>query len=673
MARPTRPPSPAFLVSLAVLLTLFHALLGLTASIDHSVAFDETAHLTAGYSYNRYGDFRLHPENGNLPQRWAALPMLVLDPVFPPIHTSVAWKRSNVWVLGHEFLFRSGNNTDFIVFCGRAMITLFSAATGLLIFFLARRLFGWRGAFLSLGFFVFSPAFLAHGALATSDAMVAFFFLATVSAWWWHLEQPSWPRLLLVGLLLGLACVTKFSAALLLPMLGLLALLRLVPDPPSGQTRLRRALAMSRDSAICGALAWLTIWAFFNFSYSAFATAPSGSAIAFERLWNEPPRPGLVAEIVSLIRDLRLLPEAYLHGFEFTYYNAQARDAFLNGERSTAGWWSFFPFAFAVKTTLPLLLLLLGGAFFGARSLLRDATARATRLRRQLWSVAPLLVLFGIYWAFAVTSHLNIGHRHILPTYPVLFVLLGAFGPALEWRQPAVFALVGALAFWHAGESLRIRPHYLAYFNQLVGGPENGYRHLVDSSLDWGQELPGLSRWLAENNPGPQRQPVYLAYFGTGDPAYEGLHAAPLLWQTYPPAGPWKRPEPGLYCVSATLLQEVYTVVSPKWDVWRERHYQRLRLTADELILQDPSVPAALRPPQAPPRSARQQLAAERFSILRFARLCQYLRIRKPDAVIGHAMFIFRLDRREVDPVIHGSAGDLAAAVERALHDRELR
>jgi 4-amino-4-deoxy-L-arabinose transferase and related glycosyltransferases of PMT family len=657
VARSTRPPSTAFLLSLAVLLAFFHAVLGLTATTDHSVTFDEPAHLTAGYTYNRFGDFRLHPENGNLPQRWAALPLLAIDPVFPPLDTTVAWQRGNVWVLGREFLFESGNNTAFIVWCGRAMITLVSAATGLLIFFLSRRHFGWRGAFVSLGFFVFSPTFLAHGALATSDAMIAFFFLATVSAWWRHLESPSWPRLLLAGLLLGLACVTKFSAALLLPMLGLLALLRLTRDPP-GLARQRLAGSLALAGLICLAIAWSVIWASYEFNYTAFTTAPPESNLSFERPWDESSAPTFVLRVVALLREWRAMPEAYLHGFEFTYRFAQARDAFLNGERSTGGWWSFFPIAFAIKTTLPLLLLLATGLLISLRAF------RQTALRPRLWPLAPLLVLFGIYWLFALTSHLNIGHRHILPTYPVLFVLLGAFGPLLDLRRPAVLSLVLAVGAWHAVESFRARPHYLAYFNQLVGGPANGHRHLVDSSLDWGQELPGLARWLAEHNTGPDRVPAYLAYFGTADPAYEGVRAAPLIWDTYPPTEPWRPLEPGLYCVSATLLQQVYSDTPREWDVWHENLFQRLRPLEPDLLAQDP---ARAGPPDAPGPDAQLLLAAKRYSLLRFARLSQYLRIRKPDAVIGHALFIHRLDRTETDAVLHGSPADFAAAMERLL------
>ena len=233
--RSVRPPSEAFLLSLAVLLALLHAVLATTATVGTSITHDEIAHLTAGRAYNTLGDFRLQPENGNLPQRWAALPMNAIGPRLPPLAGDPAWQQADVWVFGNEFFYRSGNPADLMIFAGRAMISLFSAGTGLLVFFWSRKLFGTRGAFLSLGLYVFCPNLLAHGALATSDATMSFFLLAAVTAWWWQLDALTWRRVLLSALVFALACVAKFSAVLLPPMFALLALLRFFgPRPPRG-------------------------------------------------------------------------------------------------------------------------------------------------------------------------------------------------------------------------------------------------------------------------------------------------------------------------------------------------------------------------------------------------------------------------------------------------------
>ena len=200
------------------------------------------------------------------------------------------------------------------------------------------------------------------------------------------------------------------------------------------------------------------------------------------------------------------------------------------------------------------------------------------------YRTAPLWVLFVVYWSFAIPSHLNIGHRHILPTYPPMLMLAGgswfwlaglqrliasaarrglhAWLAARRWPALACLVLVSIGLF--AAESLWRWPNYLAYFNQLVGGPSHAYRHLVDSSLDWGQELPALKQWLAEKKlDGSSNENTYLSYFGIGSPAYYGIPRRRFC-RAIPGARRSGFPEPlkaGTYCISATMLQNLYMTV----------------------------------------------------------------------------------------------------------------
>jgi hypothetical protein len=117
--------------------------------------------------------------------------------------------------------------------------------------------------------------------------------------------------------------------------------------------------------------------------------------------------------------------------------------------------------------------------------------------------------------------------------------------------------VVGALGLWQAAATGLAYPSYLAYFNELGGGPRQGWRHLVDSSLDWGQDLKGLRLWMARNRVAE----VKLAYFGTADTRYYGV-AGPRLpgYQPPPPSATVYAVAPGdVVAVSATLLQGVYT------------------------------------------------------------------------------------------------------------------
>lgn len=656
--RVAHPPSLAFLTTLAVVLAVLHAVMAVTAMVAKSVTADEIAHLTAGQAYNTRGDYRLQPENGNLPQRLAALPLTLAGDPLPPTTLEI-WKTADVWKYGRLFFFGGSLPTGERLFLGRAVIALVSAATSLLVFCWSRALFGWAGGFLSLGLFVFCPTFLAHGALATSDVTMAFFFLAAVGAWWGHLTNPGARWATISAATLGLAFVAKFSAVLLPPMLATIGLVWAWGEAQANGWR-RPLLRLARSTAIHGVIAWAVIWCFYGFRFSPFAPELAEGA-TFNHGWGWLLSGiGLPAKIIWRLKEWRILPEAWLHGLTFVLQFSRARGAFMSGEYSVTGWVVFFPWAFLIKTPLPLMLLVLTGAVAALRRIFtRPIGATLPRLR----PLTPLAALFVVYGVTSLLSHLNIGHRHILPMYPVLFIAAGWLARGLDARRPLVAAYLAVLLLWHAGESWRARPHYLAYFNQIVGGSSNGWRHLVDSSLDWGQDLPGLKAWLDAHARGEK---VFLSYFGTGDARYEGISATALPTLPNPESRKWHALAPGIYAISATMLQHVYSDFRGEWTLGFEREFQQLRPLEPSLLAfqHRPDRRAALLQ-EAPEQNWT--TAWKRYEALRFARLCHYLRVRRADASIGHSILVYRLNAAEIAAATGGSARDWRAAIERAV------
>ncbi|AOS44541.1 hypothetical protein Verru16b_01604 [Lacunisphaera limnophila] len=630
---------------------------------DKSNTADELAHLTGGYTFNRYNDYRMHPENGNLPQRWQALPAVIMGATYPDLQDP-NWRESNVWQTGHRFFFGAGNNPARMLTGARAMNALFGAAVLLLVPYWAWHLFGPAGALVALVFGATCPTLLAHSGLATSDMAMAFFLLAAVSAWWWHLHDPRRRVLALSAVTFGLACVAKFSAVLLPPLFGLLTVAALLVSRSAPRLRWR---PFGFSLLTHGLAAFLIIWAAFGFRYSAFNPAlPAGE---FNLAWDYVLSfGGLKAAVVSLCRDWRLLPEGFLYGLMFVLKHAEARGAFLDGDYSIFGWVSFFPKAFLYKTT-PALLVAVTAAAAGLALWARERGIRA--LGFQLRRVLPLLVLFATYWGISLASHLNIGHRHILPTYPVLYVATGVIGWMIvrAWRSNRaggwlMTGLAALLAGWQVADLRAVHPHYLAYFSPIVGGPAQGYHHLVDSSLDWGQDLPGLKRWLEENHRPQER--LHLSYFGTAEPDYYGIQAVRMpMIHGFRIRRPWHRLEPGLYAISATMLQHVYMGIRGPWTPAQEERYQKFRALAGVFeSLNGPLDPAAA--PINDLTAAEWNQAWDQYEQLRFARLCHYLRVRRPEAMIGYSILIFRLDQAELDRVLHGSARDLGRAIEAA-------
>jgi len=226
------------------------------------------------------------------------------------------------------------------------------------------------------------------------------------------------------------------------------------------------------------------------------------------------------------------------------YGNAtiRRRPAFLNGEYRDTGWWSYFPYALLVKTPVTLLCMALAGLVLC--------------VRRTDW--AHLVLTPGLFLAVAMAGPIQIGLRHVLVVYPFMLLLAGAAAAALvahvRSRWLVAIVVLAAVELASAG------PHYLAFGNLFVGGPARLHEHLLDSNLDWGQDLKALGNFMRER----AIERVNLCYFGTADPEYYGIHCTHLPGAPFFAESEARLPElPGFVAVSATHLHGAQFI--PSW------------------------------------------------------------------------------------------------------------
>jgi 4-amino-4-deoxy-L-arabinose transferase-like glycosyltransferase len=612
----------------AVLLALFLFFAG-TEIASTSPTYDEPVHIAAGYSYARWGDYRLNPEHPPLVKRLAALPLRnvtpsdvpdLVPPDEPSLHELAAdWKAaladpSAEWTFAHNFLYgfrgsaltrlggRSGfevegtesvtradflNDADCIVRAARWMLVPFGAILALLVYCWSRELFGPAGALLSLALFAFEPSLAAHSAVVTTDVPIACCLFGSVYFFWRASRRFSWPDAIGFVLFTAAAFLVKFTAVVLVPLLALLVLLR----------RNRLAFALLGAAAVT---TYLAIWAAYGFRYSA-AKDPAAAAADEQRVAATRPLPGLpdrvggyfpleyslrryaadarffeenhrpptqeeamtafqyssirgLGSVLLKVSRMHLVPEAYLYGAAFARERSVFRSSYLRGRYSDTGFGSYFFWTFLLKTPLVTLILIAAAI---ALVLLTRTHRGATHF---VW--IPIL----IYLLVAVRANLNIGHRHLLPIYPFLFVLCGVL--AVRWLRftprvrivaaAVVLALLALTGFTH---------DRLSYMNQLAGGPDNGYRQLVDSNYDWGQDLVKLRRWLDENR---IEEPINLCYFGTADPRYYGIrHRNLFLGYEYEPDNGFAARVPGVLAISAT------NYVGSAWDAQAREEWRR--------------------------------------------------------------------------------------------------
>ncbi|HWO41709.1 MAG TPA: phospholipid carrier-dependent glycosyltransferase [Candidatus Eisenbacteria bacterium] len=496
----------------------------------NSPTYDEPMHLAAGYSYLATRDFRLEPQNPPFIKAVLALPIFFIYDL-PFAADPQQWRDASEFFIGQDFLYHAALPADHMLFLSRLANLWLGALTVALVGWWSYRLWGDRAAILGLALAALEPNLVAHSSLVTTDVGATLFIFLSVYLLWEYLGSPRWWFLIGTGMAAGMALVSKFSAILLLPILALIVVL------------------------CC----------FFN--EKRLHLLPAGGHAS---LWHGVLEPVAVFFLIVFFA-LLMIPPAYLfQGFQpwisgFYSFLTLARvgqPAFFLGEHSYLGWWSYFIVAFLIKTPTGTLLLI-----FASLLLWRGGTP--LKRREAIFLMTPVVFFFVVL----SQAKVNIGLRHILPVYPFLFVLASRLA-TIRFRSPGMAAaLVGGPLALTAVSSLRIAPHQLAYFNELVGGPDEGYRYLSDSNVDWGQDLKGVKAYMEKEN----LPIIYLSYFGTAPPSYYGIRyqyvpgAWPLEWPPPSDTVPADMPRKVL-AISVYNLQDVAFPDDPlfRW-LWTRR------------------------------------------------------------------------------------------------------
>jgi len=536
---------------------------------------DELPHLASGYTYLTTRDFRLNDEHPPLLKEFAALSILnqhLWRPQLDPFWRSALEVPNAQWRFAHAMFYgrrpeyadtptteripRSAffNDAEALFTRARIAMLFFPLLLAIVIFAWAGEVWGWWGGAVAIVLFAFDPNFIAHGGLITTDVGVAALMAATLYFFWRCSRNASAINIVAFAICFALAIVAKFSALLLIPMVIILFF----------HARSRRILI----AIGCAAATIIVVWAAYGFRYSASAERPRPLVMVVNDWYaarsllaqypDGPPEAaiqrarstihiGTLGRIVLFANDLHVFPEAYLYGLALQQRNAYARWSYLNGEGSHTGFPTYFFYTFIYKTpeaTIALIALAVIG------------------LRRRRTSALPFLIWpIAIYMAFSIASNLNIGHRHILPIYPFLYVIAGSLWSAAARRR---FLAVAACALV-ALPACMVWGKHLSYMNLIAGGPRNGYEKLIDSNFDWGQDLKRLGKWAEHRT-----EPLNLVYFGTADPRFYGIPYRNL------PYGYGMDPvmQPDLtshdFAISASALMGVNADVEPARHYWRQ-------------------------------------------------------------------------------------------------------
>ena len=251
---------------------------------------------------------------------------------------------------------------------------------------------------------------------------------------------------------------------------------------------------------------------------------------------------------MSNIPVIRAIDHYFLGLLMATQRTATGNTVYFLGTISKTGWWFYFPVVYFLKIPLAFHILTLLALFLTALAISKPFWVNTSQ-RIKLWiknhfPEFSMLVFIAIYWITSIIGNLNIGIRHILPTFPFIYILVSIGIVSASEKIKKLYLFVFALLIWYIASSLSCFPHYLSYFNEIGGGYKEGYKYVVDSNYDWGQDLKRLKIWVEKNN----IEKIKVDYFGGGDVEY-------YLGDRYERLDSQSGPQKGWLAISATLLQ----------------------------------------------------------------------------------------------------------------------
>lgn len=532
-------------IVLPITLLAIHACLLFWGALLHSPTLCESAHLAAGVSHWRYGNFGLYRVNPPLVRLVAAAPTLLLADTKCPELPNFAPGARPEFGYGDRFVSANADRYFWLFTVARWACIPFSILGGLICWRWADELYGHSAGITALVLWCFNPDIIANGQMLTPDGGAAALGVTASYFFWGWLKTPDWSHALAAGVTLGLCELTKSSWIILFAVWPCLWLAWLLTDSNTRHSRtawIRHALQMA---SVLG-IGLYTI----NLGYGFEGTGKALGEYIFvsdslkgSQTTGEPHN--RFAE--SWLGRISVpLPENYVLGID-----DQKRDfehprwpSYLRGQMQERGWWYFYLYGFLVKTPLGVWMLLFMALFLPA------VATHKNRWRDSMILIEPMITMVILV---SSQTGFSIHLRYLLPILPFCLIWISRAIPAAHQTGVRSTALaIGALTL-SVVSSLAVYPHSLSYFNEVAGGPGQGDFHLINSPIDWGQDLYYLKRW---NDQHPEARTISLAYFGYLDPRLSGLDGPrpPFLSEIESSTADVSSLKPGWYAVSVTLL-----------------------------------------------------------------------------------------------------------------------
>ncbi|MGM0488773.1 MAG: glycosyltransferase family 39 protein [Planctomycetota bacterium] len=496
-----------------MLILLAHAAMVGWMARRNSPNANEIAHLPAGIYIWQFGKFDVYPVNPPLVRLVAAVPALLCDP-------KTDWSRyyshgavRSEFLLADDFITANGGeNSCHYFFLARAVLIPVSILGAWICFSWARELYGTTSGHLALLLWCFDPNIITWAACINSDLAATVAGIAVVYAHWHWLRNPAWERAFAVGILLGVALLTKLTWIVLLVVLPATWLAWACANARprwrvSKNSFYQLAVILSTGLFVLN-LGYLFRGSFQRLGDYRFVSQSLGGENTSADPWEGGNRfRETFLEYVPLP-----FPKDYIAGIDLQNRDfEQGKDSYLLGEWSQHGWWYYYIVAAGAKIPLGIWGLFVLAIFGACRR--RSPLSLSGGCLGHIWRSTFVLLFPALFLFVLVSAETGFSRhfRYVLPVFPFVFVWISRVGRWLQEGKTTAGAAVILFLAWFLVSSMSVFPHSMSYFNQLAGGPRGGHRILLDSNLDWGQDVLYLKRWTKEH---PEVEPLRVDCHG---------------------------------------------------------------------------------------------------------------------------------------------------------------
>ncbi|MHB9019494.1 MAG: ArnT family glycosyltransferase [Minisyncoccota bacterium] len=543
---------PKIFLSL-ILVSAFLLMLGPTK--QDSAIMDELAHIPAGYSYDKFLDYRLNPEHPPLVKALSALPLLFLDLKFPTDSDNWQNQVNAEWEIGKEFLYNSGNDADKIIFYSRLIPMLLLLVLIGFTYFWASELIGKWWGLLPAILMAFSPNFLAHGHYVATDIGATLGILISTYYFLKAVYDPSKKNLIIAGLTFGTAQLLKFSTVLLIPFFIFIVLILFIEKTikeiksPVIENKFKKIFKFLYIDFgrllfvfIIGGILIYLVYGLFTLNYPIEKQYSDTQTIlgSFNNSY-------LADSVLTMSQNhvLRPLSEYLLGILMVIKRSSEGSMNYFLGEVSNQGSPLYFPIIFLMKETLPTLIIIFTAFILSIWEILKTISKGRKNIKNKFFeyfttnfSEFSMLIFIAGYWLYSINSNLNIGFRHIMPTLPFIYILSAQSIKKIFYIVPQNIndnltqkllnkihkiinlgiksIILGGVLIWLIIGTLSTDPYYLSRFNEFFGGNFGGYKYASDSNLDWGQDLKRLKEFVDSE----KINKIAVDYFGGGNVKY---------------------------------------------------------------------------------------------------------------------------------------------------------